>query len=99
MIVNITNPNLFVLISLQRHQAKRHTQNNLASLIEKKTFKMVVTVAVVAVTCVLAAGVIGVAVASVVAIFRMSREERSMDPKDRSVLGRSSIYAYYPVVY
>lgn len=60
---------------------------------------MVVTVAVVAVTCVLAAGVIGVAVASVVAIFKMSKAEEGLDPKDRSILGRSSIYAYYPVVY
>ncbi len=59
---------------------------------------MVVTVAVVAVTCVLAAGVIGVAIASVVAIFKMSKDD-DVSIQTTSAFGRSSIYAYYPVVY
>ena len=58
---------------------------------------MVVTIAVVAVTCVLAAGVIGVAVASVIAIFKMSKD--GDDSKLGPPLDHSSIYAYYPVIY
>jgi hypothetical protein len=60
---------------------------------------MVVTVAVVAITCVLAAGVIGVAIASVVAMFKLSKENENGIQRSSGYLGRSSIYAYYPVVY
>lgn len=59
---------------------------------------MVVTVAVIAVTCVLAAGVIGVAISSIVAMYRLSKDDEG-NLKESSVLGRSSVYAYYPVVY
>ena len=59
-----------------------------------------VAVAVLAVSCVLALGVIGAAVASVIATFKMSKNNDEGAQKNKHFgAGNPSVYTYYPIVY
>lgn len=59
-----------------------------------------VAVAVVVVSCVLAVGVIGAAVASVIATLKISKNDDEGARKNKHFgAGNPSVYTYYPIVY